>query len=82
MHVRITKPDGTVIDVDGTPQECAALLDTITVTPAQTTPVLTPFIVPLPYVYPTSPLPYPYYTWGNTGTVGVISVSETTLPQD
>jgi len=59
MHVRVTKPDGTVIDVEGTPQECAALLDNLTKT-------VYPVVVPVPYVYPQYPQyplnpTYPYY---------------------
>jgi len=50
MKARITKPDGTVIDLEGSPDEVAKILD---LAPTQAVPQF----VPVPYAVPVAPAP-------------------------
>lgn len=59
MKVKITRPDGTVVEIEGTSEECAPWLGTVP--PAQLLPVYVPYtpIVTQPLTWPE-----PYYpTW-------------------
>jgi hypothetical protein len=58
VKLRITKPDGTVLDVEGTPEECARF--------AGLAPVPQPWPDPvyIPHVYPTTPWDgQPWWRW-------------------
>lgn len=79
MKVRITKPDGTVIEAEGTAEECALLAGlsppvAITLTPAYVSPVFVPYPV-----YP-APCPPPFVgPWVPTWTGDIMLSGETTL---
>lgn len=57
MKVRITKPDGTIIEAEGTPEECAALIGDRDATPQNVQP---PVFIPMPYPVSPAPPPAPY----------------------
>lgn len=61
MKIKITKPDGTVVEAEGTAEECARLL--------AAPPVFVPYFSP---VYPT-PLA-PWITWTTAGSVTLTEV--------
>jgi hypothetical protein len=86
MKVKITRPDGTVIEAEGTPEECGKLIGGTT--PPITSPSLYPFwLQPIYPWYPSYPITYPVYpsygdvlinpvittpTWTTLGTTGVV----------
>jgi len=79
MKLKLTRPDGSVAEVEGTPEECAAFVKSVSPIPepkveeVKTAPA-EPFVwidpnirfvpVPMPYpVYPVPMYPYPYQVY-------------------
>lgn len=68
MKIKITRSDGTVIEAEGTPEECARLM-----------PYPAIQYVPVPTYIPTIRMkpPYPGYPWGTWCTDGLGASSVT-----
>lgn len=62
MKLKITRPDGTIIEAEGTVEECERLLGAPIPVPYTLTLLKT---VPVP-VYPVYPVTYPVYPTGPT----------------
>lgn len=73
MKIKITRPDGSIVEAEGTAEECSALLGQ-SAAPAPA-PVVVPYHVPLPE--PFVPWWSRRYTWtdGTDGTVGAGTIT-------
>ena len=58
MKLKISLPNGTIVDAEGTQEEMKSLIEQVALAPHVCPPVLTPQIVPYPYPFPYQPAPW------------------------
>lgn len=81
MRIKITRPDGSVIDVEGTSEECLKALETFKEVPPTVAPTVIPVPYPYPYIYPYHPPSNPWWTLTTNGT-GVLQMEFTCTASD
>lgn len=79
MKVKITKPDGTVIEAEGTAEECERIV-------GAPQPAMPPFPADMLKVYPGTPHPWESWPWpwqpGVTWCTSADNISVTTIDHE